>query len=413
MSSAHHSTFALGGVRSSLIEMATCYQCGKSFTRQRNLRRHQISACKGSSERNKASLEVSPLVGDADALLKKGIELAPTAAKKRKLQRSIVSNSYDAMYDDQPLSSNIHFLPETINGLAKRFNELFPKYWATKDVNVHNELVSLLDELLHQHGITREIYKKMNDLLSISIGHGINGEKPTEKDEEEELEEKIIETVKYLVRHDRTEIEELLNSFLVDELFEDDVNRLDQLTQEWIANEILGKQLALDDIEQILRKLKSSSIPRSKLHRFEMILGDIRSNRFRVSDIMHRMNAILSDPNVKPKHILDGLKGMVREGFISDEQFKALNKNINNLDLDKVIAEIKSTKVGRGINFLPRETSDLMKKLKDWTMEFAKNGTAALRQKILSVLDELLFRNVITKEEHKDIKEDSKVDQSN
>ena len=45
-------------------------------------------------------------------------------------------------------------------------------------------------------------------------------------------------------------------------------------------------------------------------------------------------------------------------------------------------------------------------------MEFAKNGTAALRQKILSVLDELLFRNVITKEEHKDIKEDSKVDQT-
>ena len=46
-------------------------------------------------------------------------------------------------------------------------------------------------------------------------------------------------------------------------------------------------------------------------------------------------------------------------------------------------------------------------------MEFAKDGTAALRQKILSVLDELLFRNVITKEEHKDIKEDSKVDQTN
>ena len=395
--------------------MASCYQCGKLFTRQRNLRRHQISACKGSPEKNEVSLEkneVSPLVDDVNALLNDGIELAPTAVKRRKLQRAVVSNSYDAMYD-QPSSSNIHFLPETINGLAKRFNELFPKYWTTKDVNVHNELVSLLDELLHQHGITREIYKKMNDLLSASIGHGINGEKPIEKDEEEELEEKIIETVKYLVRHDRTEIEELLNSFLVDELFEDDVNRLDRLTQEWIANEILGKQLALDDIEQILRKLKSSSIPRSKLHRFEMILGDIRSNRFRVSDIVHRMNVILSDLNVAPKHISDGLKAMVREGFISDEQFKALNKNINSLDLDKVITEIKSTKVGRGINFLPRETSDLMKKLKDWTMEFVKNGTAALRQKILSVLDELLFRNVITKEEHKDIKEDSKVDKTN
>ena len=144
-----------------------------------------------------------------------------------------------------------------------------------------------------------------------------------------------------------------------------------------------------------------------------MILGDIRGNRFRFFDIIQRMNLMSSDPNLTPKHISDGLKAMVREGFISDEQFKALNKNINSLDLDKVITEIKSTKVGRGINFLPRETSDLMKKLKDWTMEFAKNGTAALRQKILSVLDELLFRNVITKEEHKDIKEDSKVDKTN
>ena len=44
-------------------------------------------------------------------------------------------------------------------------------------------------------------------------------------------------------------------------------------------------------------------------------------------------------------------------------------------------------------------------------MEFAKDGTAALRQKILSVLDELLFCKVITNKEHKDIKEDSKIDQ--
>ena len=70
-----------------------------------------------------------------------------------------------------------------------------------------------------------------------------------------------------------------------DELYEDDVNRLEQLADKWITNEILGKQLALDDIDQILRKLTSSSIPRSKLHRFEMLLKDIRSNRFRVYDL--------------------------------------------------------------------------------------------------------------------------------
>ena len=75
----------------------------------------------------------------------------------------------------------------------------------------------------------------------------------------------------------------------------------------------------------------------------------------------------------------------------------------DDLNLDKVISEIKTTKIGRGINFLPRETPDLLTKLKEWVMDFDENGTAALRQKILGVLDELLFRKVITKQEHKDI----------
>ena len=169
--------------------------------------------------------------------------------------------------------------------------------------------------------------------------------------------------------------------------------------------------MSLEDIEQILRKLTSSSIPRSKLHRFEMLLKDIRSNRFRVYDIIHRMSPILSDPNRTPQHVSDCPKSIVREGFISEDQFKSLNKKIKDLDLENVISEIKSVKVGRGVDFLPRETPDLLKKLKEWAMEFAKDGTAVLRQKILSVLDELLFRKVITNKEHKDIKEDSKVDQ--
>ena len=140
-----------------------------------------------------------------------------------------------------------------------------------------------------------------------------------------------------------------------------------------------------------------------------MLLNDIRSNRFRVSDIVHRMNPILSDPNVTPKLISDGLKYMVRDGSISQEQYKSLTKKIKDLNLVKVICEIKSTKVGRGVQFLPRETNDLLKKLKEWVMSFATNGSAALRQK-KHVLDELLFRKVITSKEHKDIKEESKVD---
>ena len=397
--------FGIRGGRSSLTDMAAiCNRCGTSFTRKFNLQRHQNESCKGSPPEELKM--VSPTSDAVSSIINDGIELAPTVVKKRKLEQPAACNEYDALYALQP-SSNVRFLPETINGLANRFNELFPKYWANKEPNAHNELVSLLDELLHQHGITHEIYKKMNDLLSSSIGHGIN----EAKDEREEIERKVIDTVEYLIRHDRSEIEELLNAFQGDELFEDDVNRLEQLADNWITNEILGKQLSLEDIEQILRKLTSSSIPRSKLHRFEMLLKDIRSNRFRVYDIIHRMNPILSDPNRTVKDILGCLKSMVREGFISEEQFRSLNKKIKDLDLENVILEIKSVKVGRGVDFLPRETPDLLKKLKEWAMEFAKDGTAALRQKILSVLDELLFRKVITNKEHTNIKEDNKIEQ--
>ena len=142
-----------------------------------------------------------------------------------------------------------------------------------------------------------------------------------------------------------------------------------------------------------------------------MLVKDIRSNRFPVYDIIHRMNLILSEPARTPKQLSDCLKSLVREGYISEEQYHSLNKKVKDLDLEKVIWEIESVKIGRGVDFLPRETPDLLRKLKDWAMEFAKDGTAALRQKILSVLDELLFRKVITNKEHKDIKEDSKIDQ--
>ena len=375
-----------------------CNSCGSRFTRNYNLKRHQNKSCKGSpQEEVMKPFHISDTV---NAVINDGIQLAPSVTKKRRLPAT--HSEYDALYDLKP-PSNVRFLPETIDGLANRFNELFPKYWAKKEPNAHNELVSLLDELLHQHGITHEIYKKMNGLLATSIGHGIS-------DEMEELEKKVVDTVEYLIRHDKSEIEELLNTFQSDELFEEDVIRLEQLVGNWLKNEILGKQLSLDDIDQILRKLTSSSIPRSKLHRFEMLLNDIRSNRFRVYDIIHRMSSILSDPNRTSKHISDCLKSMVKEGLISEEQFKSLNKKIKDLDLENVISEIKSVKIGRGVDFLPRETPNLLKKLKESVKEFAEDGTAVLRQKILSVLDELLFRKVITNKEHKDIKENSKVE---
>ena len=117
------------------------------------------------------------------------------------------------------------------------------------------------------------------------------------------------------------------------------------------------------------------------------------------------MNYVLSQPNVSAKDISDTLQRLEKERFISKEQYDALTED-DNLNLDKVISVIKTTKIGRGINFLPRETSDLLAKLKEWAMDFAENGAAALRQKIMAALDELRFRKVIAKEKYNDILKD-------
>ena len=103
--------------------------------------------------------------------------------------------------------------------------------------------------------------------------------------------------------------------------------------------------------------------------------------------------------------ISDSLKNLRKEKLISDEQYDALSKD-DNLNLDKLISVIKTTKIGRGNNFLLQKTEDLLAKLKKWGMAFAENGTAALRQKILAVLDELRFRKTIEKEKYNDILKD-------
>ena len=115
------------------------------------------------------------------------------------------------------------------------------------------------------------------------------------------------------------------------------------------------------------------------------------------------MNDALSHPS--PSQISDSLKNLRKEKLISDEQYDSLSDG-DNLNLDKVMSVIKTTKIGHGINFLPRETSNLLAKLKEWGMDFARNGTAALRKKILAVLDELRFRKVIAKEKYNDILKD-------
>ena len=148
--------------------------------------------------------------------------------------------------------------------------------------------------------------------------------------------------------------------------------RLCELVEVWIEKQVATeKEIPFDDIKRILWELqRSPSIPRSKLIRLEMLLKDILSNRNRITNIVKRMDHDLSHPNVSTKDVSDTLKRLKRERMISDEQYDALSED-DNLNLDKVISVIKTTKIGRGINFLPRNTEDLKEKLYDWTTSYA------------------------------------------
>ena len=112
--------------------------------------------------------------------------------------------------------------------------------------------------------------------------------------------------------------------------------RLCELVETWIKEQVATEvEIPTTDIENILRTLqRSSSIPRIKLIRFQILLNDIFDNRYPVTKIDKRMNDALSHPN--PTEISGALKGLYIEELISEEQYDALSED-DNLNLDKVI----------------------------------------------------------------------------
>ena len=74
------------------------------------------------------------------------------------------------------------------------------------------------------------------------------------------------------------------------------------------------------------------------------------------------------------------------------------------LDLDKFIDQLKLFKSGRGRKFLPRLTNGLLDKQKEWLASLKKeNNSKHLKCNLMAVLDELLQRRTISKQEHENM----------
>ena len=151
----------------------------------------------------------------------------------------------------------------------------------------------------------------------IEKGDGIDPEESEDSETMEEmLEGKISDTLEYLIRIDRREIEELLTGFEKeeDEIFNEDIAKLRQLTESWIEDEVLGKNTTLRHIESLLRKLSNSEqLKMSELSRFEAILKDINHNRHRVTSILRGMVPVLIQKDFNPKEVWHELKRLESE----------------------------------------------------------------------------------------------------
>ena len=154
-------------------------------------------------------------------------------------------------------------------------------------------------------------------------------------------------------------------------------------------------------------KMKShDNVPKSILARFMMLLKDIQSNYFRVSEILRRMKVIFEDEYAVKEHISRGLKSLAQERLISDDQFNTLMAMVDTLNMEKLIQVVVNEKIGRGIQFLPRKTEDLQRKLGEWSKMYHEEASPGLKNKILASLHELKFRKAIDQQNYMNILND-------
>ena len=117
------------------------------------------------------------------------------------------------------------------------------------------------------------------------------------------------------------------------------------------------------------------------------------------------MKHIFDNEYTVKEDISDGLKALARERLISEDQYSKLMGMVDTLDMKKHIEIVMSEKVGRGIDFIPRKTKDLKKKLYAWTISDGQQQPG-LKNKIIALLDELRFRKAISKQKYNNILKD-------
>ena len=248
-------------------------------------------------------------------------------------------------------------LPDTVEGIRDRFNELYVGLVRKGKQESRNELEFLLDELLRQGAIDATEYTQLNTRLTEEEDLTIDKEEKEEEEEEEDEEEENMTnaTIQYLILHDKEELQDLMEEIKdeIDGEFMDIVLDIEKLLAEFFVEEFVDGETIKLQINALWNQLENSKIPKSTQHRIKMLLDDIEKNRYRVEQIFQR----LMDAEDK-NGMLTVLKTLVREGHLSGEQFERLVE-LEDPDLYTIKEVITNTKVGEGLKFLPRTISNL------------------------------------------------------
>ena len=124
-------------------------------------------------------------------------------------EESITSKSNG---DDNDVDMEVEefILPDTIEGIRDRFDELYVGFVREKRHENRNELEFLLDAMLRQGAIDHTEYTQLNTRLTQTEDLAIDKEE-TEGDEEDDEEDNMTNAaIQYLILHDKEELEHLM-----------------------------------------------------------------------------------------------------------------------------------------------------------------------------------------------------------
>ena len=263
----------------------------------------------------------------------------------------------------------------------------------------------LLGEMLRHGFIDQSDYDEGVSSLDIDVPSESNDEEGSQSimDDVKALTQS---TLAYLTKHDKDELKELLEEYKDEagEEYMDDILKLEELIDVFFGGDFIDGEPILPLIEEIMGRLEQSNIAKSSQHRLEMLLNDIKNNRYRIYSILMRLN----DADGDKDRMKDVLRQLAQEDLLSEEQFAQLME-LEDLTLPAVVNIIKETKVGQGLKFLPRTITGLTKKLPLLLEDLTKTGHSRVKREVDGILEELLRQGGVSLHKYQEIKDEHNI----